>query len=135
MPTYSKKELSMWLLNDWLFDFLFTNWVNCGFIKSMKPSLDRLDDSSGYSFHNVQIMTWGENKAKGHRDMRSGKIIATFRPQKAVLQLNKGAKLIKDYVSANEASRLTGVNVNGISATCLGKRKTSGGYIWKFNDS
>ena len=55
IPTYTKQELFDWLINDWLFDLLYNNWLNCGHINSMKPSIDRLDDSKGYSFDNILL--------------------------------------------------------------------------------
>ena len=133
-PTYTKQELSDWLFNDWVFDLLYTNWCNLGYEKSIKPSIDRLDDSKGYSFDNIQLMTWEENRAKGHKDMRSGKITHGNNPQKAVLQYSKDNVFIKEYVSGCEAGRRTGVNFRNISECCLNKIKTSGGFIWKFKN-
>lgn len=38
----------------------------------------------------------------------------------------------QEYITAREAQRQTGVNYKHISSCCLGKRKTAGGYFWKF---
>ena len=131
LPTYTKKELSNWLLNDWLFNLLYNNWVNCGYFKNTTPSVDRIDDSKGYSFDNVQLMTWGENRAKQSVDMRNGKL-NTIVPHKAVLQFTKNGKFIKEYVSASEASRQIGSKSSHISECCNSKLKSSNGYVWKF---
>ena len=61
-PNYTKDTLSQWLLNDWLFNLIFDNWVNCGYLKSMSPSVDRISDNQGYILSNLQIMSWSENK-------------------------------------------------------------------------
>lgn len=37
-----------------------------------------------------------------------------------------------EFGSQFEASRITGINNKDISNCCLGKRKTSGGFIWRF---
>ena len=37
-----------------------------------KTFVDRLNDYKGYSFDNIQLMTWQENKDKGHRDCLNG---------------------------------------------------------------
>ena len=126
-PTFNNKNLQDWLLNDWVFDLLWTNWTNCGHIKYMKPSLDRLDDSKGYSFDNIQLMTWGENNAKARVDQQTGKL-GNDKPLKAVSQCSLDGKVIKIYISISEAKRITGIH--HISHCCNGKRKTAGGYIW-----
>lgn len=45
-------------------------------------------------------------------------------------QLND--KLITVYLSAAEASRQTNIPQSNITYCCQGKRKTAGGYIWKY---
>lgn len=51
---------------------------------------------------------------------------------KPVLQYDLKGCFIKEYISAKEAFNATGVNFKLISLVCNGKRKSSGGYIWKF---
>lgn len=36
------------------------------------------------------------------------------------------------FESSSDVYRKTGINQSSISKVCLGKRKTSGGYHWKF---
>jgi len=131
-PTHTNKELSDWLLHDWLFDLLFNNWVNSGYLTNMKPSIDRLDDTKGYSLDNIQLMTWAENKEKGYRDMRRGKITHGVNPQKAVLQFTSKGVFIKEFVSASEACRQTKIHYVSISLVCREKRNHAGGFRWKF---
>lgn len=52
---------------------------------------------------------------------------------KRVGQYNKitGEK-IKEFNSIREARDYTGINEQGIKATCLNRAKTAGGYIWKY---
>ena len=133
-PTYTNKQLQDWLQNDKKFGQIYDKWVESGYTKSMKPSVDRLDDSKGYSFDNIQLTTWGENKAKGHRDMRKGKIKHGHNPQKAVIQVDSEGLVVGEFVSACEAQRQTGIHQSNISACCLGKLNTTGGFVWKFKD-
>lgn len=51
-----------------------------------------------------------------------------------VLQFDKNKKLIQNFISVSEASRLTGVNLSNISQCCEGHRKTAGGFIWEYQD-
>ncbi len=48
-------------------------WVQSGFIKNLKLSVDRKDATKGYSLDNIQIMTWGENNLKGRTENRTKK--------------------------------------------------------------
>lgn len=49
---------------------------------------------------------------------------------KPVNQYDLQGNFIRSYKSTLEAKRLTGVN--NISGCCLGKLKTSGGFIWRY---
>lgn len=48
-----------------------------------------------------------------------------------IVQIGLDGTVIREFNSMAEASRVTGINPGLISAVCLGKRKTTGGYIWK----
>ena len=52
--------------------------------------------------------------------------------KKKVVQYSLIGKKIKSYNSISEAKRLTGISK--ISDVCLNKRKSAGGYIWKFEE-
>ena len=60
-----------------------------------------------------------------------GKVYA---PIKAVLQFSKDGELIAEYSSIHEAERNTGCNNSHISSCCKDKRKSCGGYIWKYKE-
>ena len=51
---------------------------------------------------------------------------------KPVIQYNLQGERIARYRSMSEASRQTGTREGGISRVCLGKQKTAGGYLWKY---
>jgi len=51
---------------------------------------------------------------------------------KTVIQYTKSGIFIREFNSANEVSKLLGFNRSNISQVCLGYRKTSNGYVWKF---
>lgn len=53
-------------------------------------------------------------------------------PKKPVKQLDKNGNIITTYSSAREASKITGINYKDISAACLKKIKSAGGYCWSF---
>ena len=51
-----------------------------------------------------------------------------------VLQYSKEGKLIAEYPSTREAERKTGCHNQHICECCKGKRKSTGGYIWKYKE-
>lgn len=53
--------------------------------------------------------------------------------QKKVSQYDKNGNLIHIYDSVAQAASDTNINKGNISSVCLGKRKTAGGYVWKYN--
>lgn len=130
VPSYSNKELSHWIFDQDLFYILYNEWVDSGYKKEKSPSVDRIDDFKGYSFDNIQLMTWGENKDKGHKDCKDG--IGTCGERcKAVLQYDMKMNFISEYYSTHDALRKTGINQGNISAVCLNKRPHAGGFIWR----
>ena len=135
IPTYSKQELKDWLFSQKKFHLLYDNWKRLDFQSMYKPSVDRIDDSIGYTMANIQLMIWGENNAKSHKDMRSGKLKHGHNPQKAVLQYSKNGEFVAEFVSVSQAKRETGIPQTNISKCCNGKLKHAGGYIWKFKEA
>lgn len=119
-PEYSFIELSDWVKSQSNFEKLWTNWVNSGYQKLMRPSVDRINDSIGYKFNNIQLMTWEENRNKAP----TGK--------KPVRQIDNNNIVINIFESASQAQRVTGIRQAGISSAALGKSKSSGGYKWEF---
>lgn len=70
----------------------------------------------------VDLTTQNEN-----RDLTPA-ILTSSKPVEQYL-LNE---LIKKYTSAAEASRITNIDSTSIRMCCNGKRKSAGGYIWKY---
>jgi len=49
-----------------------------------------------------------------------------------VLQFSKNGVFIKKYKSAMEAHRELNINPSHITETCKNKRKSAGGYVWRY---
>lgn len=47
---------------------LYEKWKKSGYKTGLGPSLDRIDPLKGYTWDNVQWMTWDENRAKGRTE-------------------------------------------------------------------
>jgi len=132
MPTYDLRWMRLWAMSTQEFNTLFIEWEQSGYLKKMIPSIDRIDDSIGYTHDNIQIMSWGDNEAKSNLDMREGRLMHGNNPQKKVEQFTMDNIFIKEFPSASHAGRITTAAQGGISLCCRGKRNHSGGFIWRF---
>lgn len=54
------------------------------------------------------------------------------RMSKIVVQYDMQGREIAEYPSANEAARETGIKQGTISSCCIGKTKSTHGYVWKY---
>jgi group I intron endonuclease len=52
-----------------------------------------------------------------------------------ISQFSKNGDWIKDWISAKDASIELNISHGNINASCKGKRKTAGGYIWKYKNN
>ena len=131
VPTYSKQELTDWLFSQKKFHVLYDNWKRLDYQSEYKPSIDRKDDYIGYTMDNIQIMTWGENRAKGHSDMRNG---INNKQSSTILQYSLDGTFIQEHYSISSAARLLGVKRKNIS-NCLNRMsKHSGGFLWEYKN-
>ena len=131
LPSYSKQELIEWLENNNSFNSLYTRWVESNYQKDLKPSIDRLDDFKPYTLDNIRIVTFHENLKKGHSDRVNG-IGTQGKLCKRVIQLSLDNIFIKEWYSIQEIQRVLNINHQNIVKVCQGKRKTAGGYKWRY---
>ena len=110
----------------------------------LKPSCNRLDDNEAYSFDNMEMITWGEHKAKTIRDGKDGSGNATG--YIAIHIYNEG-NLVFEACSIAEAVRyvaphltktrqISGAtsNIRGAArCTSRGVHKVLYGHSYRFN--
>lgn len=130
-PNYTKEELGVWCFAQKIWDKLFGNWKKSGHKKELIPSCDRDDDYKPYTLDNIKLKTWEENNAKGHKDIREGR---NNKVNRAILQYTKDGVFVKEHYSINQAGRTIGINFKDICSCCQGKRKSAGGFIWKYKN-
>lgn len=115
-----------------------------------KPHIDHIDtDKRNNNVDNLRWVTASENKnneltrelhrrimdAAVTRKCLDGRMANNSETmERTVLQFSKDGELIKEFHSLRSANDETGAGVGHISAVCHGKRKTAGGYIWKYKD-
>lgn len=54
--------------------------------------------------------------------------------EKEIYQFSKNKQLIRKYKSIQEAANILGIDRDGIHKALSGKLKTSGGYLWSYNE-
>lgn len=87
-------------------------------------------DENKYN-NNVANLEWISHKANLNYGSRNER--ANITRSKKVGQYIKGTnKLLATYINAYIAEEQTGICECNISACCRNKRKTAGGYCWKF---
>jgi hypothetical protein len=90
-------------------------------------ALDKLDEREEYWIKYYNTCINGVNITKG------GRFDWKRQNQKPVLQYDLEGNFIKEWLSGREASYILNLkNYDSISACCLGKQKTGGGFIWRF---
>lgn len=126
MP-YTKEQLIDWCKSNG-FDELYSLWVESGNKSALKPSVDRIDDFSGYSLKNIRLGTWQDNRDHQASDIISG-IGTGGKRCKPLLKFDGDMKLICEYHSFSAAKRDVGYHMeyaikNG--TTC------KMGFYWKY---
>ena len=94
-------------------------------IDNMSASLEWVTKSENikHAYNNNLLVNWNKGKF-GYENKKSI----------SVSQFNLDGNLIRDFGSAREASRITGINGGNIRNVLRGFKKTAGGYIWKYKN-
>lgn len=126
MP-YTKKELSKWLYENG-FKKIYDKWIDSGKCKGLKPSVDRLNDFFGYSFDNIRLVTWSENKAHQSDDFANG-TGTSGRVCKKVIKMDDEMVPVCEYVSYWSAVRDVGYSIEYQIKKGV---KCRSGFFWKY---
>ena len=130
-PKFTKLELLGWMLNNGL-DIMWNQYIKSNFNKNLKPSIDRINDYKGYSFDNMQLITWKENNLKGVNGEKHHRACHNRQNKKTVYQYDKELNLIATHKSINDCAKNIGVHPVSISRALTGERKTIKKYILKY---
>ena len=102
------------------------------------------DGSINYEKTNLRWTTRKENinnpltKTKMQINARKpskGKYGKKHHRSKPIIQYDKEGNFIKEWECANDVERVLGISNKHIGSACLGKRKSCGGYIWKYKNA
>lgn len=124
---YTKKELASWMYDSG-FKNLYDSWVDSGYRKDKKPSVDRKDDFKGYSFDNIQLGTWLDNRNHQKKDILNGTGTSGLRC-KSLKKIDSGGGVVCIYVSYSSAVRDVGYSLEYQIKTGA---KCRNGFYWEY---
>ena len=130
LPNYTKQEFKEWLYKN-NFKKLYDNWVISGFDKNKKPSADRFDDFKPYSFENIRLVTWYQNRAHQHQDVLNA-VGKGAQRCKSVIQLDRYGNILAEYHSYSFAKRTVGYSFEKCLKNGTPSRKD--GNFWKYKN-
>lgn len=133
-PKYSLKEFIDAFINEKSFVKLFDNWADNNFIQGLKPSCDRIDDFSGYSFENIQFVTWDFNNSKNHKSERRKQICREIKKSHIIpiAQYSPNRKLVFLWINGSDDIKKEYKSINNIRAVCRKRRPLAYGYYWEY---
>lgn len=125
---FNSDMLLCWAMNQSIFHSIYNDWVKSEFIKETKPSIDRKNPLLGYSFDNIQVVTYKFNRDKGDKE----KEILWGIP---IIQCDLNGKEIKRFSSIKQAVIYLNIKQPNISSVLLGHRKKTCGYKFKYQSN
>ena len=128
-PRYTRDEFVERIVDTQEYNDYFDVWEANEYNKKYTPSIDRKDDSKGYSFDNIQILHWYVHNQLSCDRRKLG---INNSSNKSIRQYDRDGNFIQEFFSIKEAHRITGTSDGAISSVAKGKRKTAGGFIWKY---
>ena len=103
-------------------------------------SIVEASESLGINFRSIADCCRGEHYSAGNYMWKFanediGNNITPYSElvhDKYIIQMDMNGKYIKKWNSANDIQKQLHIRRNNISSVCTGKRKSAGGYMWKY---
>jgi hypothetical protein len=104
--------------------------AHCPNKNSEKLLVDHIDGNT--KNNKIENLRWATHSQNSQYSYDNGRI--SKGKGRSVSQYTVDDKFIKKFNSAMEASKELNINNDGIGNCANGRAKTSGGYVWKFNN-
>lgn len=85
--------------------------------------------------HYKDKIVWAKNSFKGKHHTEETKEKLKIANSKPIIQYTIQGEIVSEWQSVTECERKTGYDKAAINRCCLGKQKTSYGYIWKHKEA
>jgi hypothetical protein len=131
-PAYTLGELTEWFYQQPNSKVLYTVWVDSNYDKWLRPSVDRLVNTLGYSLENIQLTSFRDNNQRSHNDASEGLNIVSL--LKSVDQYDLKGNFIQSYKSLTKASKATGQSAGAICISCNNKEYHAKKWLWKYSE-
>ena len=95
-----------------------------------KPQINHKDENKlNNCVENLEWIRHIDNCNYGSRNERVADSLS-----KPILQYSKSGDFIREWKSASEVKRVLGIDNSHIIHCCKGKRKSSGGFVWRYKE-
>ncbi len=121
--TFTRLELINWVFGQEKYLPMYLSWEASDFDKWLRPSLDRLDTSLGYSFNNLELVTWRENHTR-----------EALRHCKPVTLTNLRGEIVEKFLSKKEAAEVWDISHSSLGESIRNKRLFRGFAYWSYDE-
>lgn len=128
-PSYTKEWFFEWVESQDVFHEIYDKWIQSGYDRWQKPSVDRLDPFESYTPTNIEVTTWQENVDRNLKAVKKGEARVEYAP---VIQLDMEGNFIKEFINVRIAERELNIAYQNIWKVCNNRRNHAGNYKWMY---